>query len=34
MLGFEIALAAAGWHAYGPRHRPITEEEIQREMRS
>jgi fatty acid desaturase len=34
MLGFGIALFASGWHAYGPRQRPITEEEIQREMRS
>jgi hypothetical protein len=34
MLGFAIALAASAWNACGPRQRPITEDEIQREMRS
>jgi fatty acid desaturase len=34
MLGFGIALFASGWNAYGPRQRPITEEDIQREIQS
>jgi len=34
MLGLGIALLAAAWQAYGPgEDRPITEEEIEREMR-
>jgi hypothetical protein len=32
LFGLGIALVASGWQAYGPRRRPITEEEIQREM--
>lgn len=31
-FGFGVALVASGWQAYGPRQRPITEEEIRREM--
>lgn len=31
-FGFGVALVASGWQAYGPRQRPITEDEIRREM--
>ena len=32
VFGLGVALVASGWQAYGPRQRPITEEEIRREM--
>lgn len=32
MFGFAIALATTAWHAYGRPQRPITEEEIRREV--
>jgi hypothetical protein len=31
-FGLGVGLVASGWQAYGPRQRPITEEEIQREI--
>lgn len=31
-IGFGIALVTSGWTAYGPAERPISEEEIEREM--
>jgi hypothetical protein len=33
MIGFVIALLKTGWQAYGPRERPITEDQIAKEMR-
>jgi len=32
VFGLGIALVASAWQAYGPRQRPITEEDIQREI--
>jgi len=32
VFGLGIGLVATGWQAYGPRQRPITEEDIQREI--
>ena len=32
-FGLGLALVGAGWQAYGPSQRPITEDEIEREMR-
>lgn len=32
VFGLGVALVASGWQAYGPRQRPITEDDIRREI--
>jgi len=32
MFGFAVALVGGAWRAYGPRQRPITDADIEREM--